>query len=307
MDSQNKGGGVLTKKCSKCLKRRALSSFRKDPRYRLGVFCWCNKCVAEKALERFHKNRDVLNERQRRYRRENADHERRREQDYRRRTGRSGVSYSNEKYQAIKERAGLKMDKEMSGLTVEQAFAEWAERRGVWPRLTHEEIFRTAWNLALSDRGGEAVAIVGENQVLEWAPPYIRPPVGTKLYTRPQVGHLAPDSDPSSHRRCKCEFSGGGVLAKTCDFHRRLLAAQVSENAAQEGASSQLSNNGSSRRLGAETSEDAPPAAAPPAAGEVRELADRLEQYIPDGDGHNGEYAKTLTAAVAFLRGGSLE
>lgn len=39
----------------------------------------------------------------------------------------------------------------------------------------------------------------------------------------------------------------------------------------------------------------------------VQELADRLEQYIPDGDGYNGEYAKTLTAAVAFLRGTSHE
>ena len=29
------------------------------------------------------------------------------------------------------------------------AFREWCEKRGVWPRLTHEEIWRTAWNAAI--------------------------------------------------------------------------------------------------------------------------------------------------------------
>jgi hypothetical protein len=29
------------------------------------------------------------------------------------------------------------------------AFAEWCKVRGVWPRLTHEEIWHTAWNAAI--------------------------------------------------------------------------------------------------------------------------------------------------------------
>jgi len=28
-------------------------------------------------------------------------------------------------------------------------FAEWCKVRGVWPRLTHEEIWHTAWNAAI--------------------------------------------------------------------------------------------------------------------------------------------------------------
>jgi hypothetical protein len=28
-------------------------------------------------------------------------------------------------------------------------FAEWCKTRGVWPRLTHEEIWHTAWNAAI--------------------------------------------------------------------------------------------------------------------------------------------------------------
>lgn len=29
------------------------------------------------------------------------------------------------------------------------AFQEWCRNRGVWPRLTHEEIWHTAWNAAI--------------------------------------------------------------------------------------------------------------------------------------------------------------
>lgn len=28
-------------------------------------------------------------------------------------------------------------------------FEEWCKTRGVWPRLTHEEIWNTAWNAAI--------------------------------------------------------------------------------------------------------------------------------------------------------------
>ena len=38
--------------------------------------------------------------------------------------------------------------------------------------------------------------------------------------------HLAPVEDPKARRRCKCEFSGGGVWAKQCEFHRRLLGVK---------------------------------------------------------------------------------
>lgn len=30
------------------------------------------------------------------------------------------------------------------------AFREWCEKRDVWPRLTYEEIWRTAWNAAIA-------------------------------------------------------------------------------------------------------------------------------------------------------------
>jgi hypothetical protein len=43
---------------------------------------------------------------------------------------------------------------------------------------------------------GEAVATVGENQALEWLPPYRRPPVGTNLYTTPQP---AAETIPECH------------------------------------------------------------------------------------------------------------
>ena len=32
--------------------------------------------------------------------------------------------------------------------TIEHEFDEWCKARGVWPRLTHEEIWRAAWNAA---------------------------------------------------------------------------------------------------------------------------------------------------------------
>lgn len=32
---------------------------------------------------------------------------------------------------------------------VSVAFQEWCSNRGVWPRLTHEEIWHTAWNAAI--------------------------------------------------------------------------------------------------------------------------------------------------------------
>lgn len=37
--------------------------------------------------------------------------------------------------------------------------------------------------------------------------------------------HLAPEDDTKAHRRCRCEFSSGGVLKKPCAFHDRLLRA----------------------------------------------------------------------------------
>jgi hypothetical protein len=43
-----------------------------------------------------------------------------------------------------------------------------------------------AWQAAMQSAGQDAVAIVGDNQVPDWLPPYRRPPVGTKLYTHPQ-------------------------------------------------------------------------------------------------------------------------
>lgn len=46
--------------------------------------------------------------------------------------------------------------------------------------------------------------------------------------------HLAPVDDPKARRRCKCEFSGGGVWAKQCEFHRRLLG--VKEAPSETGA-----------------------------------------------------------------------
>jgi hypothetical protein len=33
--------------------------------------------------------------------------------------------------------------------TGKQAFEDWIKTRGVWPRLTHEEIWRAAWNAAI--------------------------------------------------------------------------------------------------------------------------------------------------------------
>ena len=30
------------------------------------------------------------------------------------------------------------------------AFSVWSEARGVWPRLTHEEIFRAGWDAAIA-------------------------------------------------------------------------------------------------------------------------------------------------------------
>lgn len=41
--------------------------------------------------------------------------------------------------------------------------------------------------------------------------------------------HLAPDPDTKAHRRCRCEFSSGGVQAKTCAHHQRQLAAKQAQ------------------------------------------------------------------------------
>jgi len=37
----------IMKVCSRCNKNRSLSKFRKDSRYRLGVFAWCKDCCSE--------------------------------------------------------------------------------------------------------------------------------------------------------------------------------------------------------------------------------------------------------------------
>ena len=34
-------------------------------------------------------------------------------------------------------------------MTPDEAFKDWAQKRGVWPRLTHEEIFKSGWNAAI--------------------------------------------------------------------------------------------------------------------------------------------------------------
>lgn len=39
--------------------------------------------------------------------------------------------------------------------------------------------------------------------------------------------YLAPEPDPKAHRRCKCEFSGGGVLSKKCAFHAGLAQSDA--------------------------------------------------------------------------------
>lgn len=42
-----------------------------------------------------------------------------------------------------------------------------------------------------------------------------------------RVDYLAPDDDQKAHRRCKCEFSGGGFPSKVCAYHSRLAAPPV--------------------------------------------------------------------------------
>ena len=42
------------------------------------------------------------------------------------------------------------------------AFSVWSEARGVWPRLTHEEIFRAGWDAAIA----AATAHVKEDESL---------------------------------------------------------------------------------------------------------------------------------------------
>ena len=41
------------------------------------------------------------------------------------------------------------------------------------------------WQASRQALEGEAIAIVNDSGVLEWYPPYNRPPAGTKLYTHP--------------------------------------------------------------------------------------------------------------------------
>lgn len=39
-----------------------------------------------------------------------------------------------------------------------------------------------------------------------------------------EAEHLAPVDDPKAKRRCKCEFSSGGVWAKKCAFHADIFS-----------------------------------------------------------------------------------
>lgn len=84
MAAQNKNIGNITKKCSTCGKTKALSRFNPDPRYRLGVKGQCKDCLNIKALARYYLRHEELKERQRFYRRQNPERERKQEREYRR-------------------------------------------------------------------------------------------------------------------------------------------------------------------------------------------------------------------------------
>jgi recombination endonuclease VII len=46
--------------CSKCKQPRPIGEFRHDPRYAMGLYCWCNICVAayNRSPERKKRDRD---------------------------------------------------------------------------------------------------------------------------------------------------------------------------------------------------------------------------------------------------------
>jgi len=51
------------------------------------------------------------------------------------------------------------------------------------------------WQASRQALEGEAIAIVNDSRVLEWYPPYNRPPAGTKLYTH-SASRQALDGEP---------------------------------------------------------------------------------------------------------------
>jgi hypothetical protein len=54
------------------------------------------------------------------------------------------ASYSTAIEEAEQERSSVKQEP----VAWDSAFKEWAYKRGVWPRLTHEEIFKAGWDAA---------------------------------------------------------------------------------------------------------------------------------------------------------------
>ena len=59
-----------------------------------------------------------------------------------------------------------------------------------------------AWQASRQALEGEAVAEITEGHVLQWRPPYNRPPVGTKLYAQPPT-----KADEQAHKRVH-EYDG---------------------------------------------------------------------------------------------------
>ena len=74
------------------------------------------------------------------------------------------------------------------------SFADWTQKRGVWPRLTHEEIYRTAWNDAI--KAADSVAWEKRDQ---WDEGNGYSPI--KAAAAEEIGHairrLSEPNDPS--------------------------------------------------------------------------------------------------------------
>lgn len=108
----------MRKKCTKCGKRKTVSNFHTDKRYKLGVFSWCKQCEKDYQNERYDKNKERGRADAKKWRSENP-----------------------EAVKAIKKKAYNKRKKE-TGLTGYQSKEAKAERMAIYRDKNRESLRR---------------------------------------------------------------------------------------------------------------------------------------------------------------------
>ena len=202
----------------------------------------------------------------------------------------------------------------MTALTVEQVEIARADlKTGYQASLWMVDALCDLALAALSERGGEPIGwlLWPSMRFKTNAGIGVYPPVSVKidpipLFTRPQAG---PGTVSEQNAETGCDEDTCLITeARGAQYRCAGKCAYAGEqNAAQEVASSQLSNNGSSRRLDAETSEEAPPAAAPPcpdAPAEallLREVVAWSERYPSSRIFSHGEIVKIAAEHDAIV------